>query len=739
MSGHDIYADPSLLPFYQNDDYTLWGNLVKRKEGEEGPVFKIRSTFEDDLGHFTLEKGLQLKGLDELITEQQNDMEKWFKKLNATFDGHNRPPVRKKYPLLAVTTRAGTKTKDPPYPSQHPVAVEPNNSHDEEGNVSDEAPEQPPLMTPSPPTPPNQPVGIPFPSRLKNQKIENDNKRFLSFLKYSVVTIPLLDACYHMPKYRSYFKRLLANRKKLEGLVTLGEECSVVTQRGLPKKVDEPGSFTLPCSIGSLSIKNALADLGSSINLMPYSMFLKLGYSGLKPTRMNIQLADRSVKYPLGICENVLVKVGKFKFPVDFVNLEMEEDDLVPIILGRPFLATARAVIDVHDGKLTLRVGADSLTFDIKDTMNLSLEAANRLYFIGEVDELTDIIDNCVDEQIEEGWLQDEVLLPTMEKEKMEGASAVSFYPKQESTEPLELRKPENKLKPSIIEPPKQELKKLPNHLEYAFLHGEDQLPVIINSSLEHGQKGKLLGVLKKYKGVFAWSVADIKGIDSTFCTHKILMEEDYKPAVQPQRQVNPNIKEVVKKEVIKLLDVGLIYPILDSPWVSPVQVVPKKGGMTVVKNDNGDLVPQRTVTGWRVCIDYRKLNDATRKDHFPLPFIDQMLERLAGHKYYCFLDGFSGYFQIPIAPEDQEKITFTCPYGTLAYKRMPFGLCNAPATFQRCMTAIFHELMEDSMEVFMDYFLVFRDSFDCCLANLEKNSSANDSIRSCRVLQEVQ
>lgn len=220
---------------------------------------------------------------------------------------------------------------------------------------------------------------------------------------------------------------------------------------------------------------------------------------------------------------------------------------------------------------------------------------------------------------------------------------------------------------------------------------------------------------------MLAWSVADIKGIDSTFCTHKILMEEDYKPTVQPQRRVNPNIKEVVKKEVIKLLDARLIYPISDSPWVSPVQVVPKKGGMTVVKNDKGEMVPHRTVTGWRVRIDYRKLNDATRKDHFPLPFIDQMLERLSRHEYYCFLDGFSGYFQIPIAPEDQEKTTFTCPYGTFAYKRMPFGLCNAPATFQRCMTAIFHELMEDSMEVFMDDFSVFGNSFDRCLANLEK------------------
>ncbi|GJY03748.1 reverse transcriptase domain-containing protein [Tanacetum coccineum] len=198
-------------------------------------------------------------------------------------------------------------------------------------------------------------------------------------------------------------------------------------------------------------------------------------------------------------------------------------------------------------------------------------------------------------------------------------------------------------------------------------------------------------------------------------------MEDYFKPSVQPQRRVNPNIKEVVKKEVIKLLDAGLIYPISDSSWVSPIQVVSKKGGMTVVKNEKNELIPQRTVTGWRVCIDYRKLNNTTRKDHFSLPFIDQMLERLARHEYYCFLDGFSGYFQIPIAPEDQEKTTFTCPYGTFTYKRMPFGLCNAPANFQHCMSAIFHELTEDSIEVLMDDFSVFGSSFYHCLKNLEK------------------
>nr|GFA84971.1 reverse transcriptase domain-containing protein [Tanacetum cinerariifolium] len=223
----------------------------------------------------------------------------------------------------------------------------------------------------------------------------------------------------------------------------------------------------------------------------------------------------------------------------------------------------------------------------------------------------------------------------------------------------------------------------------------EEPLEVELNSN----EKTALINVLKMRKKAIAWKLTDIKGIDPEFCSHKILLKEDYLPKVQSQRRVNPKIYDVIKKQVEKLLDAGLIYPISDSPWVSPIHCVPKKGGMTVIKNDENELVPTRLVTGWRVCIDYRKLNEATRKDHFPLPFMDQMLERLAGNEYYCFLDGFSGYFQIPIDPKDQEKTTFTCPYGTFAYKRIPFGLCNAPGTFQRCMMEIFHDMIEKTME----------------------------------------
>nr|GEU90303.1 reverse transcriptase domain-containing protein [Tanacetum cinerariifolium] len=224
-------------------------------------------------------------------------------------------------------------------------------------------------------------------------------------------------------------------------------------------------------------------------------------------------------------------------------------------------------------------------------------------------------------------------------------------------------------------EPPEVELKDLPPHLEYAFLGDNNKWPVIITKDLSVDEKSALIKVFKSQKQAIAWKLTDIKGIDPEFCSHKILLEEDYTPKVQSQRRVNPNIHDVIKKEVEKLLDAGLIYHISDSLWVSPVHCVSKKGGMTVVTNDENELVLTRLVTGWRVCIDYWKLNEATRKDHFTLPCMDQMLERLVGNEFYCFLDGFSGYFQIPIDPKDQENTTFTCSYGTFAYKRMPFVL----------------------------------------------------------------
>ena len=158
----------------------------------------------------------------------------------------------------------------------------------------------------------------------------------------------------------------------------------------------------------------------------------------------------------------------------------------------------------------------------------------------------------------------------------------------------------------------------------------------------------------------------------------------------------------------------------LIQPLGEPSSCGSLKDGFTVIRNEKNELIPTRTMTGLRVCIEYRKLNTTTIKDHYPLPFVDQMLDRLIGHSHYCFLDGYSGYNQISIALEDQEKTTFICPYGTFAFIRMPFGLCNAPTTFQRCMMSMFYDLVEEAMEIFMDDFSVYGSSFENCLENLE-------------------
>ncbi|GKC37043.1 reverse transcriptase domain-containing protein, partial [Tanacetum coccineum] len=205
------------------------------------------------------------------------------------------------------------------------------------------------------------------------------------------------------------------------------------------------------------------------------------------------------------------------------------------------------------------------------------------------------------------------------------------------------------KIKTSLEEPPTDlELKPLSDNLEYVFLKEPSFLPVIISSQLSKEKKNKLIYVLKKHKQAFPWKTTNILGICPSFCKHKIQLLDDKKPVVQKQRRLNLNMQEVVKKEIVKLLDTGIIYPITDSPWVGE-------------------------------------------------------------------------YFQIPIDPNDQEKTTFTCPFGTYAYRRMPFGLCNAPATFQSYMLAIFYDMIEESVEVFMDDFSVFGNSFDTCLNNLDK------------------
>ena len=194
-------------------------------------------------------------------------------------------------------------------------------------------------------------------------------------------------------------------------------------------------------------------------------------------------------------------------------------------------------------------------------------------------------------------------------------------------------------------EPPKLILKPLPIELKYAYLEEDKQCPVVISSALTIHQEDCLLEVLRRCKKAIGWQISDLKGINPLVCTHHIYMEDEAKPVCQPQRRLNPHMQEVVRAEVLKLLWADIIYPISDSPWVSPTQVVPKKFGITVVQNDKGEDVSTRLIIGWRACIDYRRLNAVTRNDHFPLPFIDQVLKRVFGHHFYCFLDGYSRNF----------------------------------------------------------------------------------------------
>ncbi|TQE13618.1 hypothetical protein C1H46_000625 [Malus baccata] len=364
------------------------------------------------------------------------------------------------------------------------------------------------------------------------------------------------------------------------------------------------------------------------------------------------------------------------------------------------------------------------INFNISEAMKFPKDD-HSCFSIDILDELAqDYLDMLEDDPLETTIAQGFGTKPNMavpNDEHAELVAALESLPKHHGkpSNPIPIPVSTNTLLPSVIQAPVLELKPLPDHLKYAFLGEEETLPIIVSSSLTALEEEKLIRVLKEHKTAIGWTLADIKGISPTTCMHRIFLKDGAKPTREAQRRLNPPMMEVVKKEIIKLLDCGVIYPISDSRWVSPVQVVPKKSGVTVVKNAEDELVPTRIQTGWRVCIDYRKLNNTTRKDHFPLPFIDQMLERLAGHSFYCFLDGYSGYNQIVIAPEDQEKTTFTCPFGTFAYRRMPFGLCNAPATFQRCMVSIFSDFIEKIIEVFMDDFSVFGDSFDGCLENL--------------------
>ena len=371
-------------------------------------------------------------------------------------------------------------------------------------------------------------------------------------------------------------------------MVNLTTTCSAVIQRSLPEKMQDPGSFTIPYTIGNFEFTKALCDSRASIDLMPLLVVKKLSLGELTPIAMTLQMADKTMEHPEGVLENVLIKVGKFIFPMDFVVMDMEEDTQVPLLLGRPFLAIRAALIDVKKRELTLIVGDEAVHFklnislkrsdcDISDckTIETVVPISHELIFgcnfqnsINENEMNFQYLDDLDYEFLHSSCELKETIF-SLNENNIEKTSSNDGEAIETETSLAGLT-----------------LKELPRYLKHAFLELAKAKPIIILAALTEHEEQKLLKILRKYKEAISWSIEDLKGISPSICMHKILLEENEKTSIKHQRRLNPVMKEVVIKEVLKWLNVGFIYAISDNPWVSPVHVVPKNGRFTVIRNE---------------------------------------------------------------------------------------------------------------------------------------------------------
>ncbi|CAL1383125.1 unnamed protein product [Linum trigynum] len=356
----------------------------------------------------------------------------------------------------------------------------------------------------------------PFPQRLMKPLEDPNFKKFVNLFKQLHINIPLAEALEKMPTYAKFLKELLTKKRKWTDLekVTLTPECSVVIQNKFPEKREDLGSFTIPCIVGETEFTKSLCDLGAGINLMPYSVYKKLGLQDvIKPTRITLQLVDRSVKVPKGVVEHVLVKVGKFIFPADFVILEMEEDREVPLILGKPFLATGGALIDVQKGELTFRVCGKEVKFNVYHASKYPNDSSD-VFAVDVIESSTDAIlnndydanskfddsDNELDELIVSKRAQMLEALPM----QVEGDEKAGF-PKT--------------MVPSRVQPPELELKPVPGHLKYRYLGKDFNLLVIIPSSLTLKQEEYLLEALQYHLRLTKGSNMQAKKVIPNFRT----------------------------------------------------------------------------------------------------------------------------------------------------------------------------------------------------------------------------
>nr|GEY29172.1 hypothetical protein [Tanacetum cinerariifolium] len=510
---------------------------------------------------------LQLK-FDNFQKNQQ-DFQKKFEQKQDDFQNqmmnfmqnlyHNKPSSSSSLPsntisnpkgeAKAITTKSGMFYKEPPTPppgveEQEPIEVTTDTELPSTEYI------QPPLVQFQEDEPIEKPfvvipkakANLPYPSRLAKEKIhEKDDilaAKFMEIFRDLHFELSFADALVHMPKFAPMFKKLLNNKNKLIELtkMPLNENCSAVVLKKLLEKLGDPGRFLIPCDFTEFDNCLALVDLGASINLIPLSIWKKLKLPTLNDTKMVLELADRTISKPTDVVENVFVKVGKFCFPADLVVLDFIADPRVPLILGRPFLSTAHALIDVYEGEIILRHDDQSLTLKCGDMPSISY---NNFQSLNKVD----LIDATCEEYSQEVLgFSDVIANEALLNSDLEPPPPNQKHYFPEAHKDLKVVEPKND-KSSDNEPPEVELKELPPHLEYAFLGENNKWPVIISKDLSVNEKSAL---------------------------------------IESQRRVNPKIHDVIKKEVEKLLDAGLIYPISDSPWVSLVHCVPKKGEKTM-------------------------------------------------------------------------------------------------------------------------------------------------------------
>ncbi|GJY21056.1 reverse transcriptase domain-containing protein [Tanacetum coccineum] len=413
---------------------------------------------------------------------------------------------------------------------------------------------------------------IPYPSRLNDQKFHekasNQMEKIFQIFQDLHFDISFADSLLLIPRFAPTIKNLLTNKEKLFELakISLNKNCSAMLLNKLPEKIGDPDKFLIPFDFLRMDVCHALADLGVSINLMPLSIWKKLSLPELTPTRMTLELADRSITPPKGLAEDVFVKVGKFHFPTNFVVVDFEADPRVPLILGRSFLRTDRALIDVYGEEITLRVNDEAVTFSLDQTTRYSSTYDDML--VNQID----VIDVASEEYAQEllgfsnnssggnptttfepiisdsflsftpfeesdfileeikAFLKDDLISPEIDQAVCDPEGDICLIEKLLNNNPFQLP-PMNlkqvevtKAKSSIEEPPELELKDLPSHLEYAYLEGIDKLPVIIAKGLKNDEKEALLKVLKSHKRAIAWKITDIKGFDPRFSTQKILI-----------------------------------------------------------------------------------------------------------------------------------------------------------------------------------------------------------------------